>query len=206
MLDISKSSLLNLGKTKRIYDRKPTMLQTKAVEILVAEGGKSQAEILRKAGYSDKIISNPKLVFNSPAVMELMESAGIDPTRALRQLNEHLTSRKYRVMILNHSVNEPPSEEEIEKITEEIGWKLMRVERGLLETRLMLSSNDTYTQLDAIEKIINIFGIYAPKKIETKNDHRVGVFSMADLRKNMQENGFELKPPKNEAPQGDMSN
>lgn len=44
-------------------------------------------------------------------------------------------------------------------------------------------------QLQAADMILKIVGGYAPKRVEGKHDHKVGIFSMKDLREKMRQNG-----------------
>ena len=53
-----------------IQKKKPLSMRDQIVVKEVAKGGKSKAKILRKAGYSEKVARNPKMVFDKPEVNE----------------------------------------------------------------------------------------------------------------------------------------
>lgn len=198
MLSTKRSSLFEQTKPKVHRTRTPSIMQRKAVANLVEKGG-SKGQAIREAGYSEAVANNPQRVFNSPAVMELMKAAGIDEIEVLKKLNKHMNARKSRTVILNHKLNDTPSDDEIYEMFAKLGFDVWRIERtDSQSTRCLLVVDDTYTQLEASEKVINILGIYAPKKVESKNSHLVGIFSMSDLRKKMKESGIELRPPENE--------
>jgi hypothetical protein len=48
--------------------QKPLTLRQEKVIAMVGNGGESKGDILRKAGYSEAVVRNPKRVFDSPAV------------------------------------------------------------------------------------------------------------------------------------------
>ena len=56
-------------------------------------------------------------------------------------------------------------------------------------------SDNSKAQLGAADMIFNLLGSYAPKKVEGKHDHRVGVFSMRELREKMKEKGVKVTDP-----------
>lgn len=62
---------------KQDKGRKPSYMQTQAVVFLARDWRRSKAKALRMAGYSKAVIRNPKKVFGSPVVRELMRNAGI---------------------------------------------------------------------------------------------------------------------------------
>lgn len=53
--------------------RKPTMRQLLAIKNVVGNGG-NKAEALRDAKYSPSVVDNPSKVFDSPAVIPIMDS------------------------------------------------------------------------------------------------------------------------------------
>ena len=60
-------------KTSNPRNTKDISIRTlKAVEEVV-KGGKSKAEALRSAGFSDAVANNPKKVFDRPAVKDLLD-------------------------------------------------------------------------------------------------------------------------------------
>ena len=130
-----------------IRHREPTPRQAQAVgAYIVANGRKSKAEVLREVGYGEGMATHPARVFNSRAVVTLMEN------------NE--LSEDDLIPVLKNRVN----------------------------------SEKEHIQMQALDMAFNILGSYAPKKVEGKHEHKVGVFSMSDLRKKMKENNFEIIP------------
>lgn len=59
-----------------------TLRQAKVVSLVGGDGGKTKADILRKAGYSKKVIDNPNRVFDSPVVSSSVE-------KVLEELRAH---------------------------------------------------------------------------------------------------------------------
>ena len=54
-------------------DRKPTIRQVRAVSTyIMANGGKSKAEVLREVGYGEGMVRTPSKVFGSPVVRKLL--------------------------------------------------------------------------------------------------------------------------------------
>ena len=56
-------------------------------------------------------------------------------------------------------------------------------------------SEKEHIQMQALDMAFNLLGSYAPKKVEGKHDHRVGIFSMGELRRRMKERGVEVTDP-----------
>jgi hypothetical protein len=52
-------------------------------------------------------------------------------------------------------------------------------------------TDDTRASLEATEKIINLFGLYAPKRSEVKGEVNVS-FSLSGLRKMVEDNNIEI--------------
>lgn len=131
-------------------NRLPSIRQVRAVEIYMgANGGKSKAEALREAGYSEKIATNPSGVFGSQAVRDLMVDKGLSEGDLIDTLKKKVNSEKEHI------------------------------------------------QMQALDMSFKLLGSYAPKRVESKNDHRIGVFSMADLRRKMKENNIKITDPIN---------
>lgn len=61
---------------------KPTPRQIKAVEHLLENGG-SSGDAIPAAGYSAAMPHNPDQLFNSPAILAMLEEAGINAISVL---------------------------------------------------------------------------------------------------------------------------
>lgn len=128
--------------------RRPTARQIKAVELFIADnGGSTKGEILRQAGYGKATMDSPKRVFESRAVVMLMEDKGLSEAELIDVLKGRVHSAKEHI------------------------------------------------QLQALDMSFNLLGSYAPKKVESKNEHLVGLFSMADLRRKVKEKGIKITDP-----------
>lgn len=204
----------NLNQTKRARPRKPSAKQAKAIKHWLENGG-SKGEALQAAGYSEAMALNPQKVFNSPAVQTLLDAAGINPVSVLQQLERKAYARKLEHMTFppyspekarEHEVKadetledlseqirgEQLTDTDIREMFDELGMSVRRIVHGDMVRHVYYWAENHMANLDAIDKIINLFGLYAPKRLETKNAHTVGVWSMADLRKKMQENDVRI--------------
>lgn len=197
-------------KEKKIYKRTPTQMQLRAIEIWVDSGGKmTKAEALRQADYSEAVINSPSKVFNSPAVMEAINSSDLDLIATFNRLNRKTNSKKLAHMTFppfnseKHEAKERGEdvEEEDENRGETRGeqltdadiidllasveCKVQRIVHGDLARHAYYWTDNDFAQLDAIDKVIKLYGAYAPNKSEVKAT--VTHFSMADLRRNAEE-------------------
>lgn len=66
---------------------------------------------------------------------------------------------------------------------------------GLEAVQRNLTHKDGRVQLAAADTLFKLLGSYAPKQVVGNHDHRVGVFSMRDLREKMRDNGIEVTDP-----------
>lgn len=80
---------------KKKFLKEPTLRQ-KAVMVMVANGGKSKAKILRKAGFSEAVARNPKKVFDSPPVKEAVDTVIADLEEERRQIIEALKGKRHK--------------------------------------------------------------------------------------------------------------
>lgn len=196
-------------KTKKEYNLEPTSMQLKAIEIWVESGRTiSKGEALRRAKYSEASAKQPSRVFNSPAVMGLLELSNIDPIRTLNQLD-----RKTRARHLDHMVfppfnsgkherkqngedveneenkgekrGEQLTDADIIEMLEETGCKVRKIVHGDLSRHVYFWTDDNKSQLDAIDKVMLLYGLYAPRRSEVKAT--VGHFSLSQLRKQHEE-------------------
>ena len=165
-------------------------MQLAAVEHYL--GGANKGDALRMAGYADSVAVHPKQVFNSPAVQGILERAGIDIDTVMRRLN-HIASHAgkvqcvefppYRTSAFNPLEDEEVPDDDAENLTDEeiksqltaFGAFVAQIKHTKACRYVIYFEPDSRNQLDAIEKIINLHGIYAPKQTEVKVS--VGVFS-----------------------------
>jgi hypothetical protein len=150
--------------------------------------------------------------------MEVLERTIGTPDKALFKLNrltdakrvEHLTFPPFNAAKADeheaqdeaegsdHSEQirgEQMTDADIREFLESEGVSVKRIVHGDMARHVYCWRPDTIAQLDAIDKIINLFGLYAPKKLEGNFKHRVGVFSMKDLRAKMRDNGVSVVKP-----------
>lgn len=86
------------------------------------------------------------------------------------------------------------TDKQIVEMFEEIGCRVRRIQHGETARHVYFWADDGKVQLEAIEKIINLYGLYAPKRMDVKQDvtHK---FSLASLRKRMEDEGIEIITP-----------
>jgi|CXWL01.1.fsa_nt_gi hypothetical protein len=75
----------------------------------------------------------------------------------------------------------------VKKVLEEIGMPDER--EALVSLRRNLNNKSGMVQVAAADKILKVFGSYAPEKSEGKHTMTVGIMSMRELREKMRENG-----------------
>jgi len=187
-----------------------------ALDYLGQYGG-SKANALRHAGYSEKIARNPQRVFNTETVQGILESI-IKPEHLVGRLKRHVYARR-SVHMTFPTFNPEKSKEraemdeaegtdssekirgeqmtdaEIREFIEGQNGTVHKIVHGETARHVYFYTDDTKASLDAIEKFINLYGMYAPKKTEVKADvHHE--FSLTDLRKRMDETGVEIIKPR----------
>ena len=75
-------------KRIKVSTPRATLKQKKALELtLVANGGKSKAEILRDAGYSPAVVKNPERVFGSDYFRAVLHEL-VDDRALIERVNE----------------------------------------------------------------------------------------------------------------------
>jgi hypothetical protein len=194
--------------------RKPTDRQIEAVNNYVGNGRKSKAEALREAGYGHSTVDHPKRVFNSPAVMELLEEYEITLEPVLKALHR----RSYKARTLAHATfppYNPPRAKEREAEDAETGEdnseqirgeqltdqdirdmyavgdiQVQKIVHGELQRHVYYWQSDNRAQNDAAEKIINLYGLYAPRKTESKSE--IVQFTLTGLRQKIREDGIDI--------------
>ena len=215
------NSAVTIKDLIRHREREATPRQVRAVgAYIVANGRKSKAEVLREVGYSEAVATHPDRVFGNPAVRELLLGQGVDEKPAIqavkRSLNarrvEHIAFPPFRVKADGTDENESDegddgqgyttgekrgeqlSDKEIIELLASVNCVVRRIVHGDMARHVYFWSDKDKAQLEAADMVFNLLGSYAPKKVEGKHEHKVGVFSMSDLRKKMKENGFEIIP------------
>lgn len=206
---------------KRIFrqrERKPTLRQVRAVQVYTdGNGRKSKAEVLREIGYSESVANHPDKVFDSRPVIRLMEEMGVTDKLGMEILKRNSQARvpvHFTFPPFNAKKAEAESEDEEddgtnmgEKFGEQLtdddireylkgaGCTVTKIIHGDQARHVYCYTLNNKAQLQTADMIFNLTGAYAPKKVEGKHDHRVGVFSMRDLREKMRENGIEVTDP-----------
>lgn len=208
--------------TVREIVRKPyktRALGEKQVRAIVnfTENGGNKSKAARDAGYSKTVIRSPDKLFGGVAVHEAVLKVLKTPDKALEKLERKVDARHLDSMTFppyhkreesNGEVGEGEegendfmktkgeqmTDEAIVVMLGEIGCVVRKVVHGDMARHVYFWNDDSRTQLEAIDMVINLFGLYAPKRVEQKTDLRVGIFSMAELRRKMKENGIEVIP------------
>ncbi len=190
-------------------NRKPSFRQVQAMKsYLDGNGRKSKAEALREAGYSESVADHPDKVFGGRAVLQLMEELGVTSRIGIEILKRNATA-----MIPSHFIfpsfrdkntegenegenfGEQITDKEIREYLEGAGHRVTKIVHGDIARHVYCYHNDSKTQLATADTIFKLCGDYAPKKVEGKHDHKVGIFSMRDLREKMRENGIKVTDP-----------
>lgn len=181
------------SNTQERQEREPTMRQVEAVAYMLANGS-SKAESLRAVGYSEAVARQPHKVFNSPAVQGILERAGVDIDDVVRRL-KNISERAGKVEFImfpayknpedfnpfEDGADEAPddgsqlTDDDIRETIKAYGGAVAHIRHGKKGRQVVYFAPDTRNQLEAMEKIINIHGIYAPKRTDLKVS--VGVFS-----------------------------
>lgn len=208
--------------------RQPSPRAIKAVEIWTEGAGNvSKADALREAGYSPSVVDHPDKVFNAPTiapyVQEIMAAAGIEITDVMRQLRRkvfarnlaHTTFPPYNaekalerrakeeaegVDLSEQIRGEQLTDADIRQMLSEVGCMVRKITHGDMARHVYYWTDDNKTQVAAIKQIVDIFGVEAPKKVDLKGTHTVGIFRLSDLRKKSQDEGvkiYEHKPNEN---------
>ena len=171
--------------------REPTIKQAEAIATHVANGG-SKADALRAVGYSEAIARNPQRVFNSPIVQAILEEAGVEIVPLIRDLHRMAkTAGKVDYAEFpplrdqedfnpfedeeDTSGDEQLSDEEIRTMIEEKGGFVKYIKHTKRGRHVWFFAPDNKSKLEAMEKLINLHGIYAPKRTDLKVT--VGVFT-----------------------------
>ena len=200
----------------KIRARVPSERQLLAVQYL-AENPRNKGEALRKAGYGKDAIAHPSRVFSSETIQGLLYDV-MKPEHILGRLKRHVYARR-SVHMTFPTFNPEKSKEraemdeaegtdssekirgeqmtdaEIREFIEGQNGTVHKIVHGETARHVYFYTDDTKASLDAIEKFINLYGMYAPKKTEDKQTIAVQ-FSLTDLRKRMDETGVEIIKPR----------
>ncbi len=186
--------------------RQLTLKQTRAVQLWVANG-RSKAEALREANYSEAVVRHPDRVFGSETVRQILRDKGLDEYPAVDQLKRRVHSKRldhmafppFRIRTqededkgINHG--EQLTDEDIRELLGEVGCVVRRIVHGEMAREVYFWTDNDMAQLKALDMVFKLGGSYAPKQTERKHDHNMAVFSLASLRKKMKENGLTIIP------------
>ena len=185
--------------------RKPTLRQMHAVKNLVGDG-RSQADALRKANYSEAIVNQPQKVFGSPVILPILESLGFTQEFVADEHRRIVQSHKLDTMFFPIYKSKKDSESEAEwkekwgeQLTDD-EIKFMLADLGFIPKRIVTSpmgrqaffyTPDNASRLRAIDMAYQLFGSYAPKKLDTKAQIQ-HTFSISALRKKAREHGRDV--------------
>jgi hypothetical protein len=177
----------------RVRNRIPTLRQKRALEAyMVANGKKTKAEALRNAGYSEAVVRHPSRVFGREAFVRHLNKTGMLDIDGVEVLLSGACATKPFVMSFDgcgvgeaEEDGEQMTDNEIKEylagfqivVTEIIHTKNKRIAHGI--------APDWVLQLKTADMIFKLFGSYAPKKMISKNERRVGIRSMKELRESI---------------------
>jgi hypothetical protein len=173
------------------YNVEPNARQVEAVRILV-ETGSTKADAIRGAGYSEAYARQPHKVFNSAGVKAILDDAGVEIVPIIQELKSMVfRSGKIDYMVFpafidgsnrNPFEDEEPedegeqlTDEEIRQMIHEAGGMVKQIKHTKSQRHVWFFIADNKAKLEAIEKLINLHGIYAPKRTDMKVS--VGVFT-----------------------------
>lgn len=122
--------------------------------------------------------------------------------RQVRAVEAYLdgNGRKSRAEALREAGYSEAVADHPDKVFKSQAVRDLMADKGLSEGDLIntlkkkVESDKEHIQMQALDMSFKLLGSYAPKKSEVKADHRVGIFSMADLRRKMKESGIEIIP------------
>ncbi|OGG65130.1 hypothetical protein A2Z56_02465 [Candidatus Kaiserbacteria bacterium RIFCSPHIGHO2_12_45_16] len=209
---------------KKIPARTPSERQKLAVMLLGENGGNKRKAAL-DAGYSQKMADNPKRIFGSEGVQELMASIGVTPQSVLKVIERHTKARKPVHMVF--PTYDPEKALEWQKQSEiDLVDRSLKIRKSQMtdeDLRLFIEGNngvvfrithsetarhvyywhdDAKAQLKAAEMFKDMLGLDAPKKVDLKGQVN-HTFSLSGLRQNMERNGYEIIKPR-EIPASDV--
>lgn len=180
-----------------------------AVMYKVEDGGISKRKALLKAGYSQAVADNPARVFNSPAVADLLDKAGVNARTVVSRVYKKMWKRslrkfnfpRYTADVEVDEDGKPDretsslTEGDIIAILEAGGFKVLNIEHKNNSRVVWCSEDNTQVQGEAESKMLDLLGIRAPRRIE--GDIKVeNVFSLSGLRTQMEANNFEVIVPR----------
>jgi hypothetical protein len=137
--------------------------QKRAIEIYVANRGKSKAQAMRDAGYADATARNPKNLTNSSTWDELMEKAL--PDKKLLQVHKQiLNAQKLEHMAYPLGMEEA----DIKKLLNSVGCKPKKIQYGQTAIHVWYWAPDRKAQAAAVDMAYKLKG-----KITKKVSHEL---------------------------------
>lgn len=191
-----------------------TPRQVQVVRALLENGG-TKADALRAANYSPTMVKNPAKVFNSRAIVAILDAMGLGEASLAERHKEllgavylnHMTFPTYNVEKAKERIEEDKKEgtdqsetirgeqltdQEIVEMLAEVNCTVKKIIHGEMARHVYFWASNTKAQLTALDMAYNLHGSYAPKKLDTKNSTTLGVYSLAKLRKKMQDNHIKV--------------
>jgi hypothetical protein len=201
------------GRTTRPF----SIRKTKALEIyLDANGRKSKAVAIREAGYPESTARHPDKVF-SRSIEKLMDEMGVNEKLGMEILQRNAKARvpvHFTFPPFNSAKDEDGGEDgddtgenmgerfgeqmtdtQIREYMEGAGCRVTRIVHGDMARHVYGYGQNNKAQLETAKMIFELTGSFAPKKIEGKHDHRVGIFSMKQLRQEMEKRNIQVTDP-----------
>lgn len=161
-------------KPKKIQVRKPTLKQKKAAELLVANGRKkgktmSKGDILREAGYSEAVATQPEKVLDSRGFKEIFDE--LIPDSLIATTHKNLLTAKRGIYFMGAKVGEEENHDAQGRGLD-MAYKIKgsyapeRVLTGDLAEWLNKTDEELDEMLQREAQVINRFNEHKPKKAE----------------------------------------
>lgn len=142
--------------------KQATLRQQRAVEMVAT--GRSKAQILRDAGYSEAIVRHPQRVFSSPVVVVLLRESMRDPERevleeAAEAQKALFNARRLESMTFPKQV----SDDEIRDFIAGTGSVVQKIVHTQRSRRAYYLAPDTVSRASALHMYYKMRGLYALK-------------------------------------------
>lgn len=184
----------------KIY-QEPSPRALKALA-LYRENGFNKQKALLDAGYSAVTAKTPSKFFKSYAIQQIVkDTCGVRPEHIIQRLKKFAYTRKivhadFPLHIDEVAENEKDTatkmtDDDIRDYVQNAGGVVWRIVHDKAKRRAFYYVDNVSTNLEAIEKLINIIGMYAPKQTETKTDVNLN-FSLSRLRERVEMKGIDI--------------
>lgn len=140
--------------------RQATLRQQKVVEMVAT--GRSKAQILRDAGYSEAVVRHPQRVFRSPVVVILLREMRRDPEReVLEKAAEAHRALFHSFRLESMTFPKQISDDEIKDFFAGIGSAVQKIVHTQRSRRAYYLAPDVATRTSALDMYYKMQGLYA---------------------------------------------